>query len=201
MSLTIFDRKPLFTKSDGETIVDFTYPSIRYSYDPLIENAVIATDDMKMRPDLVSRAAYGTTEAWDILLKFNGISNPFSIDMDDLFFIPSMDDMNEQITSSGKQDVIADSVRRQYIDPSKKSKTDPKLAELEKKRREIQRNQGTGKKQSVSNLPPNISEVGDREITIKGGKVIFGPDISKNEKECETPLSKGQLITKLIKNR
>ena len=52
-----------------------------------------------------------------------------------------------------------------------------------------------------NNLPPNIAEATDREIVIKGGKIFFGPNISKGKQECETPLTKSEFIANLIKNR
>lgn len=201
MSLTILDIKPLYTKGT-DTFVDLTYPSVRYNYDPYIDGVVVMNDQLVMRPDLVSRAAYATSEFWDFILKYNSVSNPFSIDKDDVFLIPVMDDMREQIAPSGSQRPVAESVRKQYIDVSKKAKTDPKLAAVEMKRREAQKNKAKGiGVASVNNLPPNIAEEGDREIIIKGGKVFFGPDISKNLQECEVPLSKSEFISKLIKNR
>lgn len=201
MNLTVFNIKPIVVK-DGESLRDLTYPSIRYNYSPSIVNAIAMNNQMAMRPDLLSRAAYGTTDFWDMILKYNGYSNPFAIDEDDVFLIPSIDDMREQIAPSGAQDVIADTVRKQYIDVSKKAKLDPKLAESEKRRKEAQRKLSAGiGVQSTSNLPPNIAEEGDREIVIKGGRVFFGPDISKGKQACEVPLSKSEFIAKLIKNR
>jgi hypothetical protein len=137
-----------------------------------------------------------------MILKYNAISNPYSIGPDDYLLIPSLDDMKEQIAPSGVQDNIANTVRKQYTDPSKKAQEDPRLAKQEQKRRDAQRANAEGiGVPSVSNLPPNIAEVGDREIVIKGGKVYFGPDISKNKSECEKPLSKSEFIANLIKNR
>jgi hypothetical protein len=155
-----------------------------------------------MRPDIASKSAYGTAEYWDILLKFNGISNPFSISKEDRLLVPSLDDMAENMAPSGQQDQLARAVRQQYIDVSKKAKQDPRLAEIEKKRREAQRKKAQGAAvASVNNLPPNIAEEGDREIIVKGGKVQFGPNISRGKNECEVPLSKSEFISKLIKNR
>jgi len=200
--LSIFELKPIIKDVNDEDIIDLTYPSIRYKTDPYIIGAIKVNDFMAMRPDLISRNAYSSSEFWDLILKYNGISNPFSIGPDDWLLIPSLDDMNDQLAPTGKQDKIAESVRQQYIDVSKKAKQDPRLAAQEKKRREMQKEKASGiGVPSKNNLPPNIAEAGDREITIKGGKVYFGPDISKNKQECEKPLSKAQLIAKLIKNR
>jgi hypothetical protein len=202
MGLTIFDIKPTF-EVNGENILDLTYPSIRYNYDPWIIAVANVSEMEAMRPDLLSRAAYGSIHYWDMILKYNGISNPFSLGPNDQLLIPSLEQMSDQVAPNGATDVIADSVRKQYIDVSKKAKTDPKLAEQEKKRREAQRKKAedVAEVPSESNLPPNIAEVGDREIVIKGGKVYFGPDVSKNKRACEKPLSKSEFIAKLLKNR
>ena len=201
MSLTILDIKPTITRDD-ETFVDLTYPSVRYNYDPYVTGVVVMNEQFEMRPDLVSKNAYSNTEYWDFILKYNGVSNPFSISRDDMFLVPALDDMRDQIADAGSKQIFADSVRKQYIDVSKKAKTDPKLALAETKRREAQRKKAEGiGTASPNNLPPSIAEEGDREIIIKGGKVYFGPNISANLQECEVPLSKSEFISKLIKNR
>jgi hypothetical protein len=200
--LTIFDRKPIID-ANGQKIKDLTYPSIRFKYDCKIVNVIAIDEKMQMRPDLLSGSGYGTSEQWDLILKYAGYSNPFSLCDTDVFLIPDITDMNEQLAPSGTRQPIDDAVRKQYIDVSKKAQLDPKLAEIENKRREAQRNLGNvdGAVPSLNNLPPNIAEVGDREIVVKGGKVYFGPNISKNKQECEAPLTKSEFISNLIKNR
>ena len=88
MSLTILDIKPTITRDD-ETFVDLTYPSVRYNYDPYVTGVVVMNEQFEMRPDLVSKNAYSNTEYWDFILKYNGVSNPFSISRDDMFLVPA----------------------------------------------------------------------------------------------------------------
>ena len=203
MDLTIFDLKPIFTKSDGTNIRDLTYPSIRFTYDCSLSGVVPISDYMQMRPDLLSRSAYGSNDQWDLVLKYNGYSNPFSICNTDTFLIPDLTDMSDQLAPDGSPDTMTDSIRQQYIDASKKAQTDPKLAAAEQLRKNAQKQQAanSGGIPSISNLPPNIAENGDQEIVIQGGKVYFGPNISKGKQQCEQPLTKSEFVANLIKNR
>ena len=54
--------------------------------------------NMIMRMDLISQAQYGTDEYTDLLLKYNDISNPFTLNYNDIIFIPSMETIANDIT-------------------------------------------------------------------------------------------------------
>lgn len=199
--ISILERKPTYINPNGDVIVNLKSQTVKFSYTPKVVDVFRLDDSMSMRPDLLSIAAYSEPDFWDLILKYNGVSNPFSIQLNDLFFIPDLADMRDQLSNNGKQDSDIDAVRAQYIDPSKKAQGDPALALAEAKRRDAQRKLGAGFNQSKSNLPPNIAEEGDKEIVIKGGKIYFGSNITKNKIECQTPVSKSEFINKLITNR
>lgn len=199
--ISILERKPTFTKLNGDIILDLTVNSINYNYEPRVIDAFRLDDSMTMRPDLMSIEAYSEPDFWDLILKFNSVSNPFSILNGDLMLIPDLSDMRDQLAPVGKDLNTIDAVRKQYIDVSKKAQSDPSLALSEAKRRETQRALGNGFNQSKSNLPPNFAEAGDKEIVIKGGKIYFGPNITKNKEECQAPVSKSEFINKLITKR
>jgi hypothetical protein len=62
--------------------------------------------------------------------------------------------MKQNLAPSGAKNQVANQVRQQYIDVSKKAKEDPRLANIEIKRREAQRKkaESTGGVPSVNNL-------------------------------------------------
>ena len=47
------------------------------------------SDVYHMRPDLVSQMMYDTEDFTEFVLKFAGISNPFTLDDDDVLLIPN----------------------------------------------------------------------------------------------------------------
>jgi len=49
----------------------------------------IDSEKYAMRPDLISFAMYGTEDYAEYILKFSGISNPFTLCEDDVLKIPN----------------------------------------------------------------------------------------------------------------
>jgi hypothetical protein len=105
------------------------------------------------------------------------------------------------LTPSGKQYQASQSVRNQYINPEKKSLTDVRLAIIDAQRLEAMKKKAETAAVKGNLLPPNISNEGDREIVVKGGKIYFGKDVVRGKEECAEPLSKSEFLARLIKNR
>lgn len=64
---------------------------------PVINNVNISAQDMLIvneyyvaRPDLISLAVYGDDKYADIICKYNGISNPFEMNENDVIYIPAL---------------------------------------------------------------------------------------------------------------
>ena len=65
------------------------------------------------RPDLISLAVYGDDAYGDILCKINGISNPFELNEDIYFFIPSVEFINNCCTANNvPSELITDDTER-----------------------------------------------------------------------------------------
>lgn len=200
--LTFLEYKPTFTDSNGDLAIDLTAKTLKYEYGPQVVDAIIVDEFTAMRPDLISEDAYAEYEYWDLILKFNGISNPLSIDVNDILYIPEISQMAEQFKYVLNTEDDLDSVRAQYTDPTKVSAQDPGVVSAIKKRLDAIKALGQGyNNASASNLPPNIAEQGDKEISVRGGKIYFGPNVTKNKEECQAPVSKSDFINKLISIR
>jgi hypothetical protein len=187
----------VYTKQKNVEMVDLFEQSLDIRTPQPFVNVYLVPDDTAMRIDIISQTAMGSVVQVEKMLKFNDISNPFSINTGDLLFVPDniVSDSNMRVgtgTDARKKDI-----RAQYIDPSKASKLDPSLIDFD--------NREKPKKADPSKtsppLPPNFANIGDKEIEIKGGKIVFGPNVSKNKDECEEPLTKSEFLSKLIKNR
>ena len=82
-------------------------------------------ESMVMRPDLVSIAEYDSDEYTDIILKYNNISNPFSLNKDDIILLPTINtignDIEDIIKNSDSSITDAQFIRNyhKYIDKSK----------------------------------------------------------------------------------
>jgi hypothetical protein len=79
---------------NGVKILDLQERSIDYSlYNqsrPLVMATIEITDIAEMRIDILSEYFYKNVNYGEFILKFNGISNPFSIEVGDILFIPEL---------------------------------------------------------------------------------------------------------------
>lgn len=180
MNSEILNRKIAVSK-DGETIVDLTSQSLFYINDDVtIVDQFYVGDDMQMRPDLLSYLGYGNTDYYDYILKFNGISNPFSIDKGDYILIPDLRFMEASL-SSPKTEKQSEDIRKQYLTPEKKEDIDPKRLEFDEAVKNLRKNTQNANFSKYP-LPPNLAQFGDKEATINSnGKVILGDNITKNK--------------------
>lgn len=179
MQSKILEKKKKITKN-GIEIVDLTTRSMSYSTNGDVIDAFYVGDDMEMRIDLISYAAYGNDDNFDSILKFNGISNPYSIESTMLLQIPDLNFMYSSMDSPANVDEV-ESVRNQYIDTNKKSDIDPNKIIYDDELKEL-RKSISGGLFSKYNLPPNMSEPGEYEAkTTNDGDIILGGYVtSKN---------------------
>lgn len=200
MFLNSLDRKPLYKKNDGLIIRDLTQSMFDFQSANYTQFSIYRVPpDFQMRPDLIAQAMYNNTLYTEYILKYNGISNPFTIDERDVIAVPNLDSAKR--TTKARTDNVegsdANRIRNsyKYIDPTKAPKRDQDTDDfdrrsLSKKKDEIQ--EGA--------LPPNISKEGEKGITYRNGRVYFGESIA--ESAClKNGMSQSEFLTKVIKSR
>jgi hypothetical protein len=191
------DKKPLIEKEDGTVLIDLTKQSVKLVTEQPMISYYLVNEETAMRIDAITQITLGSIDNTEKMLKFNDISNPFTVDVGDLLFVPDLLYAKLNMTSNAGNDQQKLDIRNQYIDPSKESKLDPTLGKFNKR----DKPKKADSTKTTPPLPPNFANVGDKEIEIRGGKIFFGPNVSKNGNECEEPLSKSEFLAKLIKNR
>ena len=185
------------TKTSNVQMLDLAQQSVDMQVDQPMTNFVLVNEETSMRIDVISQIALGSTIQIEKMLKFNDISNPFTIDNGDLLFVPDLMHANINMKNTGGRNQQKLDIRNQYIDPAKESTLDPTLGKFDLRNKP----KAADPSKTAPPLPPNFANIGDKEIEIKGGKIYFGPNVSKNGEQCDEPLTKSEFLAKLIKNR
>src|SRR3989304_1387862 len=111
LAIDTLRRKNEMSKN-GESIIDLTTRSFDFRGDVSVYRTAIVTEDFQMRPDLVARVEYGNSNKLDYICKFNGISNPFSLDMGKVLMIGNDDEMKTRKTTGNGSSMPINSARR-----------------------------------------------------------------------------------------
>lgn len=182
--------KNFFTKENGDTIVDLMSATFSFEKDAgIAESFARVSEEEQMRPDLVAVRLYGNQEYYEALLKYNGVSNPFSIARNDLLMAPSYQNLEKMfVAPKSLVDIGAqqkENNESKLLNP-KTVKDKKRLEALKEKTKEI--------------VPPNVNTKGNQNVKVKDGKVIFGEDVTQvNKENCPVPISRARLIQQLTK--
>lgn len=150
---------------DGTKLV-LTQPSVVFIDDiETIAEHVVKFHEVG-RIDLISAKYYTDTNYVDYILKFNNISNPFAINVDDVLLIPEHMEVLADIKkikmvqkSSNKP-----SIKDQFIDTKRLAPEDASRVEYLKRKAKEKAN-------GADPLPPNILQDGESNLTINNGTI------------------------------
>ena len=163
----VIDKKLEKTLYNNEELLDLT-PSVfnENKSSGIVFNVYRVPESMKMRIDLVSMAAYGTDKYADLLLKYNGISNPFTLNTDDILLIPTFDTIENDLKPIIVSNNAASKIRQyhRYIDKNKA----PNNIGSQQADKKINKN--------VEYKEANIAAPGAESITLRNGRMYFGED-------------------------
>jgi hypothetical protein len=187
------DNKPIFVKTNGNLIKDLTMSMLNLTsrFSGMATKIFKVSKDFVMRPDLITSAIFGNDTKTEFVLKYNGISNPFAIDVDDIIIVPEIDTLQQMAKTATSINDASDKIKNsyKYIDPTKNPKTSSEISNFES-RSLINVNTGA--------LPPNISDTGVSPVTFKNGRVYFG---NGAESCLQNGASSSEYLTNVIKNK
>lgn len=176
------DVKDSVTDKKGNVIRDLASSIFtRFSRSLKTYDVKSVTSNFNMRPDLVSVGEYGTDDNTEMILKFSGISNPFSFCKDDLVVIPAMSEAKTMMVADNPERTTSDSNKEnsevllknffKFHNPNgykKDYSSYDKITKMNIPSGAI--NENEGEEYSV----PYISEDGEQSVRIANGKVYFG---------------------------
>jgi hypothetical protein len=147
----------------GETIIDLISATYKFNETPTSAGVGIVNEEEVMRPDLIANRFYANQENWEAILKFNGISNPFSIDIGETLILPPFTSVDSMITPPRE-------VVEKGTDPTKKNED---VLLTPKTKKDKQRLESLRVK-AAEIVPPNVNLTGVKNIEVINGEVVFG---------------------------
>jgi hypothetical protein len=120
------------------------------------------------RIDLISLSVYNSADQVDQLLKFNGISNPFTIAEGDILYIPPIDVLTKTWKKPGIGIAESNLVRDRFVETKRLPIKDQKRLEYLKRKASLKPN---GAKEI---LPPNVLPSDKQNVIIENGQLIVG---------------------------
>jgi hypothetical protein len=161
--------------SKGDGIYDLTLSSITYENVNLrFTNTYLVPDDYRMRIDLISRDTLGDSASSGSLMKANSISNPFAIDTKFLLLIPNKGDIEFTFEKKNNKDKSSLSAPNTANDFRKVQQN--KVFETSPSRRAFVESQNKANSPAAMQLPPNILQPGQNQVTIESGAIFLGRD-------------------------
>jgi hypothetical protein len=195
LDLKILQQKGDFTKTNGDTVNDLTRRSVSFRGVLIDQGRTYSVEEgIQMRMDLISKIFYQTVSFACVLFKYNGISNPFALDINDLIKVPDGSVLSGMLTKpvdfNGSNENWMNSTRKKKKSAFLKPKTKQDKNRLDY----LQANSST------MVAPPNIAK--DKSVKVVNGKIIFGTDVTSVKKEdCPDPISRTKLQAALVKNK
>ena len=164
-----------FKSINGKKIKDnkliLTHPTLVLNPETKTISVYEVSADEVCRIDLISEKFFNSPDYSEYILKYNNISNPFSINEGDILNIPdinyvAVDFKIVKSIGSGAEEKEP-SIRDQFVDSKRLTVKDKKRIEYLQKKADQKAN---GSKQI---LPPNLLKDGDKNIDITGDTIII----------------------------
>lgn len=214
-------RRKKIIKRYGLDFTDLISSTFKLNPDVIGAGGMVLVNEYEnMRPDLVANRIYGDITLWDALLKYNGISNPFSVKQGTLMYATSDSALASSYANPKEfkiRDPKSEVPDRPAANPNtgrdsnrsdnlNKKKNKPKFTQSSptinpSTQKEADRLAQLQQRNGGSVLPPNINRPGDSNTQKSDGRVIFGANNTQGNVKTRTePVSRKKLIDELKKS-
>jgi len=195
IELAILGKKTSFTKTNGDTVDDLTRRSVSFKGVTVDQGKTyIVEDGLQMRGDLISKMYYQTSSFLCLLLKYNGISNPFALDVNDIIKLPDGSVLSGMLSNPDKINGSDNNWKNSTRKKKKPQFIKPKTKQDQSRLDYLTNKYGTAV------APTTVAK--DESVKIANGKVVFGAGVTSIKKEdCPDPISRTKLLATLLKNK
>lgn len=165
---------------DGITMLDFMENNFKVSYTDSflrVSKVILIQERHLCRLDTLSYEAYGASDYPDIIMKFNQISNPFSMELNDLIVIPALESAQrfyrKDKTKTPKE--LRDT-KGLFVDPTRASKKDVERIKM------LENIAARSKNGSKEIKPTNLLREGEVPFKTDGNILTLAPNSSTPRK-------------------
>ena len=157
---------------DGDKKLALSEPTLMLNHEIRIIDYHVINEETQMRPDIIALDYYGTEDGLEIILKYNGISNPYSLKIGQILAIPEKTSASARYKKNKK---VANSPRGQFIDKKR-------LSEKDKKRQDFLKSQSEKKENGSSeNLPPNMLKSNEKIKSFENDRILLGSNLKTKQ--------------------
>lgn len=157
----------------GDMKINISVPPFMISKNARIIKMHYVNSDQVMRPDIISFIYYGTVEFVDVILKANGISNPFCIKEGMNLMIPDL----SSVFSSYKP-------IKKNLKPRTNFENKKRITPVDKKRLEFLAEKSKASPNgSTENLPPNMLKSDQKSKEIRPNAILLGANLKVKKPE------------------
>lgn len=224
MNKILDTKEVILNPRDGKSILNLQDPSYDTNLELVpISGVGIVTDMMESRGDVFAQVyANDFKDEFDIL-KYNRISNPFSLKAGDFLGLPVFPTLEKtkmteerrkelKKSESNSKDDIRKRLKEQYNPFPKENVKSNSFEAFKNKYAKIQelKDLENAKKLQTGNindsenlLPPNFADRNKNEITVTpNGTVVLGTSVAETDSTCgKNTLTKAEILNTIIKNR
>jgi len=171
----VFNPSPNLNSSQNYGVWDLTQPSITYEgVNVKIQSLFTVTEYLQMRPDLIAQIKLSDQGKMGSLLKFNSISNPFSLDQGQLLAIPTATTIDDSFRQKKLKQQAGTSNTNTNPSNSFKKNQEQKKFKVSEGRKKFLEEKVKNKPGLI--LPPNMLQPGEATIQRENGFLIFAPN-------------------------